>query len=76
MYIGLHENYLLFLSDFNESRILSTDFRKIIRTPNLMKIRLVGPRVVPCGLKDKHGDANNRVSQNCETRREVLCQCT
>jgi hypothetical protein len=27
----LHANYLLFLSDFNETRIFSTDFQKILK---------------------------------------------
>ena len=42
MYTGLHVKYPLFLSDFNEIRILSTDFRKNTEIPNFMKIRLVG----------------------------------
>jgi len=29
MYIGLHVKYPLFLSDFNETCVLSTDFRKV-----------------------------------------------
>jgi hypothetical protein len=41
MYIGIHVKYPLFLSDFNETRILSTDFRKILIS-HLMKIRVVG----------------------------------
>ena len=46
MYIGLHENYNLFFSDFNETRIFSTDFEKHIninkKISNFMKIRPVG----------------------------------
>jgi len=32
MYIGIHEKYPLFLLDFNEIRIFSTDFRNILMT--------------------------------------------
>ena len=31
MYIGFHEKYPLFLSDINETSIVSTDFRKILK---------------------------------------------
>jgi hypothetical protein len=30
MYIGIHVKYLLFLTDFTETLISSTDFRKIL----------------------------------------------
>jgi len=38
MYVSLHVKYRLFLSYFNETRIFSTDFRKILIS-NFMKIR-------------------------------------
>jgi hypothetical protein len=31
MYIGIHIKYRLFLSDFSETLIVSTDFRKILK---------------------------------------------
>ena len=37
MYIGLHEKYRL-LSDFNELRMFSTNFRKILKISEFMKI--------------------------------------
>ena len=41
MYIGLNVKYPLFLSDFNETRILSPDFSKNIQIQNFMEIRPV-----------------------------------
>ena len=38
MYIGLHVQYRSFLSDFNETSVFSTDFRKT----RFMKIHRVG----------------------------------
>jgi len=32
MYIGLHIKHLLFLTDFNQTKIFSTDFRKYINS--------------------------------------------
>jgi len=37
MYIGLHANCPLFLSDFNDNHILSQDFRKILKYQILRK---------------------------------------
>jgi len=36
MYIGLHLKYPLLLSDFKETCIFSTDFRKNTQIPNFM----------------------------------------
>ena len=41
MYIGLHANYPLFMSHFNETRVFSTDFRKHPQISNFMIIRPV-----------------------------------
>jgi hypothetical protein len=43
-YIALLVKYPFFLSDFNETRIFSTDFSKTL-VSNLMKIRSVGDQL-------------------------------
>ena len=67
MYSGLH----VFLSDFNETRIFSTEFRKILEVPNFMKIRPVGGELFHAdrqtdGRTARHDEAHSRFSQFCE----------
>jgi len=58
MYIGLYVKYALFLSDFNETRIISKDCRKII-TYKISRNASSGSRVVPCGRTDRHDETQN-----------------
>jgi len=46
VYIGPNVKYLLFLSDFSEIWIFSTDFWKILKYYIFMKIRPVGAQLV------------------------------
>jgi hypothetical protein len=57
MCIAFHVKYSLFLSDFNKTRTLSKDFRKILKTSNFMKIRLVGADY----HADRHTDMTNLI---------------
>jgi len=52
MYIWLHVKYPLFLSDFNETWIFSTDFRKILKYQIFMTIHPVGAEFNPDGRTD------------------------
>jgi len=51
MFTGLHAKYTLFLSDFNETYIFSTDFRKKSNI-KFHENPSSGSRVVPCGRMD------------------------
>ena len=42
MHVGVHVKYLLFLPEFNATRIFSTDFRKNTQISIIMTIRPVG----------------------------------
>jgi hypothetical protein len=62
-YIGLHGQYRLFLSDFNETSVFSTDFRKI----HFMKIRRVGADLFHAdGWTDGDEETNSHFWQFCE----------
>ena len=64
MYIGLHEKYPLFWSDFNKFLIFATDFlKKYLNVKFHMKIRLVGPFSFHT---DREDDADRRYSQFME----------
>jgi hypothetical protein len=56
--MGLHVKYSLFLSDFNERWISSTDFRKIFK---FHENPSSGRRVFPCGQTDVQTDVTNLV---------------
>jgi len=63
MYTGIHVKYPVFLSDFNESCIFSTDFWKILEISNFTTIRPVGAQFFHV---DRHDEANSRFPQFCE----------
>jgi len=65
MYIGLHVNYPLFLSD-----LMKLEFsRQIFEKSSIIKLHeypFSRSRVVPCGQTDRHDEANSCFSQYCE----------
>jgi hypothetical protein len=70
MYIGRHVKYPLFVSDFNQTWIFSTDFEKIHKYQISWKIRPVGAELFHAGGRkdgrmDRQDEANSRFSQFC-----------
>ena len=57
-----HVNNPLFLSDFNETWIASTDFRQVLT----VKIRAVGAGFCADRWAGRQEEANSRISQFCE----------
>jgi hypothetical protein len=59
VYIGIRVKYPLFFSNVNKGSIFSTDFRKILKYPNFMKILLFGAELFHSdGQKDTRDKAN------------------
>jgi len=63
MYKGLRVKYLLFLSDYNETLIFSTNFLKNTEISNLMKIRPVRAEMFHADRQtDRNDEADSRFS--------------
>ena len=67
MHLCLHVEYPLFLPDFKQTWIFSTDFPKNTQISNVMKILPVGAEFFQAdGQTEKRDQANNSFSQFSE----------
>ena len=61
--MSLHVNYLLFLTDFNETWIFRTDFRKNPQIKNFMKSVRWEPRCFSRGKTDRQTDGRTEMTK-------------
>ena len=72
--IGLHVKYRLFLSDFNETRLFLTNFRKILKYQISWK-SVQWSRFVPCGQTDMTKLTVTQASKNNQPLGSVKPAC-
>jgi hypothetical protein len=66
IYIGVQVKCPLFLTDFNQTCIFSTDFFEQYSNTKFREAPSRGSQVVPCGQTDTHDATNSRFSKFCE----------
>jgi len=75
MYISLHAKYPLFLRDFGETWIFSTDFRKKYSNIKFHEKSVQWEPSCSCGRTHRHDEANNRFSAILQTRLKRGAKC-
>ena len=69
--------YPLFLSDFNETLIFSTEFRKKTQMSSLIKICPVGAQLFHAdGRTNGHDETNSRIAQTSNAPKNVRMAIT